>query len=568
MNDVSEKLLTLVPEIVLLAGAVVAALLGLARRKQVRDIVPWTTVVTLVVAAALVPFFNRADAPTAAGLLMPALGGVFKFGILAISVLLCLVTIGLMDRRLEQAFATGRASFDAMRVTRGEFYSFFLLSVTGLTLICSASDLIWLFLAIELSALPTYIMIAISRSSRRAQEASVKYFFLGAMSTGMFLYGFALMYGAAGTLNLVDMRGVFTLQAAQGGVSNLAILGVILAVLGLCFKIAAAPMHFYAADVYEGAASPVTAFIAFVPKAAGMLALFLILGTVGWSGHMVFVPATQYLQPIEGLPQPVVTVLWMIAALTMTLGNVGALLQSSVKRMLAYSSVAHSGYMLIGVIAGPTIGLAAVLFYLFAYGIMNTAAFAVLAGLERRGEEIESLDDLAGLRQRHPGMAVVMALSAGSLMGIPPLLGFWGKLYLFMAGVEAGHVPLVLIGAVNSAIAAWYYLRLVGMPILSRPSPQAETIVNGPSPWPRIAGFAGAAGVVLLPLVVQPLVTSAQRATEGFAAADVRQPDAPDANHAPRLAEAADKRATENRAEVETNVSVAGRVEVRGAGSL
>ncbi len=189
---------------------------------------------------------------------------------------------------------------------------------------------------------------------------------------------------------------------------------MILAMLGICFKIAAAPMHFYAADVYEGAAAPVTAFLGFVPKTAGMIAMILLLGTMGWGEY-------------DGLPRAITTMLWMMAVLTMTLGNVGALLQKSVKRMLAYSSIAHSGYMLIGVIAGPGLGINAVLFYLLAYGIMNTAAFAVLAGLERRGQEIESMDDLAGLRQRHPMMAAVMAVSAGSLLGVPPLLGFSGS---------------------------------------------------------------------------------------------------------------------------------------------
>ncbi|MCA9284526.1 MAG: NADH-quinone oxidoreductase subunit N [Phycisphaerales bacterium] len=525
MTDVVAKLQTLVPEVTLLVGAVLAALLGLSRRKQVRDAVPWVTIATLLAAMVAVPFFNQLDGTTAAGLLMPMLGGTFKLGILAVAVLLCLLTVGLVDRRLEQAFATGRAPFDAMRTIRGEFYAFFLLSITGLSLVCSARDLVWLFLALELTSLPTYIMVALSRGSRRAQEAAVKYFFLGAMASAVFLYGFALLYGATGTLVLTDMRGTFALQASTGGVSNLAVIGMILTVLGLCFKIAAAPMHFYAADVYEGAAAPVTAFLAFVPKAAGMLALMLLLGTMGWSGHSMIVDSIGFRQPIEGLPQPVVTVLWMIATLTMTLGNVGALLQRSVKRMLAYSSIAHSGYMLIGIIAGPTTGLAAVLFYLFAYGIMNTAAFAVLAGLERRGEEIESLDDLAGLRQRHPGMSVVMALAAGSLMGLPPLLGFWGKLYLFIAGVQAGHVPLVVIAAVNSAIAAWYYLRLVGLPILSRPSPQSETIGNGLSVWPRVAGVLGAVGVIVLPLLLRPMFDTAALAVSGYAKAD--SPTAP-----------------------------------------
>jgi NADH-quinone oxidoreductase subunit N len=233
-----------------------------------------------------------------------------------------------------------------------------------------------------------------------------------------------------------------------------------------------------------------------------MLALILLVGTVGWEGHAG--PGS------TGLPPAISAVLWMIAALTMTLGNIGALHQKSAKRMLAYSSVAHSGYMLIGLLAGPPMGLNAVLFYLLAYGVMNTAAFAVLAGLERRGEEIESLDDLAGLRQRHPWMAVVMAFSAGSLIGLPPLIGFIGKLYLFIAGIAADQWPLIVIAAINSAISAFYYLRLVGLPLLAKPTPQSEAIEPTPSVWPRLAGVLTAIAVVILPLFAMPLIRASQ----------------------------------------------------------
>jgi len=271
-------------------------------------------------------------------------------------------------------------------------------------------------------------------------------------------------------------------------------------------------MHFYAADVYEGAAAPVTAFLAFVPKTAGMLALMLLLSTMGWQGHSG-IDDTGSHYSVEGLPTPIMTTLWMLAVLTMTLGNVGAILQTSVKRVLAYSSIAHSGYMLIGIIAGPGLGMNAVLFYLLAYGVMNTAAFAVLAGLERRGQEIESMDDLAGLRVRHPGMAVILALASGSLLGVPPLLGFWGKLYLFIAGVQAGQVVLVVIAGLNSAISAWYYLRLIALPVMHKPSAQSETIVRNPFTWPRIAGMVTAVAVVLLPIFNQGLFNASSTAT-------------------------------------------------------
>ncbi|MCZ6834278.1 MAG: NADH-quinone oxidoreductase subunit N, partial [Planctomycetota bacterium] len=401
--------------------------------------------------------------------------------------------------------------FDPMRAARGEFYAFMLLSLIGVMLVCNANDLIWLFLALELTSLPTYIMVAISRGSRRAQEAAVKYFFLGALAAAIFLYGFALLYGATGTIVLTEMREEFARQAAQGGINTLGIVGMILAILGVSFKIAAAPMHFYAPDVYEGAASPVTAFLAFVPKTSGFLALMLLLGTMGWSGH--------FADGSDGLPREIVTTLWMLAVLTMTLGNIGALLQKSIKRMLAYSSIAHSGYMIIGLLAGPGLGLNAILFYMLAYGLMNTGAFAVLAALERNGQEIESADDLAGLRQKHPGMAIVLAICSGSLLGFPPLLGFFGKLYLFMAGVQSGHIELVVVAGLNSAISAGYYLRLVTLPFMAKPSPQAETIVRHPSSGPRIVAVLSAVLVVILPFFSSGLIDASRSATRGYAQA-------------------------------------------------
>lgn len=508
-----QKLWLIIPEMAIFAGVVVVFIMGLSPSKRVRDILPLMTAAFLGLGFALTPLVYESEIGQRLlqqndFLLMPMIGKYVKMVVCMLGVILAMLSVGMIDRRLEHAVAAGRISFDPIRANRGEFFAFFLLSLIGVMLICNANDLIWLFLALELTSLPTYIMVAISRPSRKAQEAAVKYFFLGAMATAMFLYGFALLYGATGTMILTEMRDIFASQIAgslrdSGGINIIAIIGMILALLGIGFKIAAAPMHFYAADVYEGAASPVTAFLAFVPKTAGMIAIILLLSTMGWTGHGL----------AEGLPQPILITLWMIAVLTMTLGNIAAILQTSVKRVLAYSSIAHSGYMLIGVIAGPAYdGVNAVLFYLLAYGIMNTAAFAVLAGLERKGQEIESMEDLAGLRLKHPLMAVVMAIAAGSLLGIPPLLGFWGKFFLFVAGVEAGHIPLVVIAGLNSAISAWYYLRMIALPIMSEPSAQAQTIVPNPFKWPRVAGVVTAVAVVLLPAFLQPLFNATSEA--------------------------------------------------------
>ncbi len=503
-----DKLWFLIPEIWLFVGAVAVSVMGLSPSKLARDSAPYVVSFFLAVALVAIPFiYADADRLGRAALLMPALGPYVKMVVCAIGIVLAMLSVGLIDRGLEGEMHSGRARFDPIRVSRGEFFAFFLLSLIGVMLVCNANDLIWLFLALELTSLPTYIMVAISRPSTKAQEAAVKYFFLGALAAALFLYGFALLYGATGTIVLTEMRQAMADQAASGGLSRLSIVGMILALLGVSYKIVAVPMHFYAADVYEGAASPVTAFLAFVPKTAGMIAFILLLGTVGWSGHEASGAA--------GLPQPILVTLWMIAVLTMTLGNVGAMLQRSAKRLLAYSSIAHSGYLLIGVIAGPGLGLNAVLFYLLAYGVMNTAAFAVLCGLERRGEEIESLDDLAGLRHRHPLMAVVMAIAALSLIGFPPLLGFVGKLYLFVAGIQAERLPLVVIAALNSAVSAWYYLRLVGLPILAMPSPQSETITRRPVAWPRVAAVLTALTLLVAPFFANKLMPAATTTPAG-----------------------------------------------------
>lgn len=507
MSEMTERLISVIPEIVLFTGAVVVSVVGLSPAKRLRDGVPGVTagfiVAALIATILVVP---GPDGPNELGHPVPGLVRVVKVLIALIGLALVAVGAGAVDRRLEESFTRGRASFDPIRVIRGEYHAFFLLSLSGAMLLASAGDLIWIFLALELASLPTYVMVAVSRGSRRAQEAAVKYFFLGAMAAAMVLYGFALLYGSTGTLTLAGMRDAFSVQlGTNGSIDSLALVGISLTILGLAFKITAVPMHFYAPDVYEGAALHVTAFLSFVPKISGFIALMMILSTVGWEGHRPPVPGDEL---PSGLPIPVTSLLWMIAVMTMTLGNIGALLQHSVKRMLAYSSIAHSGYMLIGLIAGPALGgFDALVFYLLCYGVMNTAVFAALAAIERRnGDEVDSFDDLSGLRVRHPMVAAMLAAGAGSLVGLPPLLGFWGKIDLFFAGVQDGQIVLVVIAAINSAISAWYYLRLAGLPIVGVADRRAEGIVAVPSIWPKVVAIACGFGVMALPIATTALI--------------------------------------------------------------
>lgn len=494
-SSMSAKLTLLAPEILLFVGSVVVAVLGLARSSSVRRAVPLITALFLLASVGVTAYVYRSSAVEQSGLLLADLGGFSKALIALIGVLLVMVAGPAIDRKLEEAFDAGRAAFDPIRVMRGEYFAFFLLSIAGTMLIANAGDLIWLFLALELASLPTYVMVAVSRGTRRAQEAAVKYFFLGALSAATFLYGFALLYGATGTLELPQMAATLRDYAASDmGVPPLAILGAVMAILGIAFKLAAVPMHFYAPDVYEGAGAGTTAFLGFMPKIAGVLALMVLLSVFWQAGS---------------LPAPIMAVLWMISVLTMVLGNIGALLQRNVKRMLAYSSIAQSGYLLIGILLGPGDGFNAILFYFVGYGVMNTAVFAVLGALERQGEEVESIDDLAGLRVRHPVLAWMLAVSAIGLIGIPPLIGFFGKLALFAAAIEQGQLALVIIAAVATAVSAFYYLQLVAVPMLGTPSARTELVQTVPSPWPRIAAVVCGVGVLLMPVALERLVSAA-----------------------------------------------------------
>lgn len=529
------RLAFLYPEVVLFAAACLVMVLGLSRSLRTRKLSAWVTGGALVIAGyfalastphmgvASCPItgyvFSQAMTPSQGQVLLPEMVPFLKVMIAGVGLFLLLALAGTVDRGDEERIASGKMAFDPLRSNRAEFYAFFLFSITGLMLTASADDLIWLFLALELTSLPTYIMVAISTGKNRSREAAVKYFFLGAMGAAIFLYGFSLMYGGTGHTNLNDIAASFR----EEGVSTLSMAGVLLAVLGLCFKIAAVPMHYYTPDVYEGAAPQVSGFLAFVPKAAGFIGILLLAGAVGWDyagrggeARPLFsaAGAEPLKQAIGGtqLPEVLRLTLWVIAALTMTVGNILAVLQTSIKRMLAYSSIAHSGYLLVGVIAGPLgdtftrNGVAAVLFYLTAYGVTNAGAFAVLAALERPAKpgedpgEVEHVDDLRGLTARHPALGWTFTICCLSLMGLPPLLGFFGKLPLFTVGIAAGETPLVVILGLNSAIGAFYYLRLAFSPFLESAEPGRE-IVRSPFKARVIAAVASAVGVIALSVV-------------------------------------------------------------------
>jgi NADH-quinone oxidoreductase subunit N len=328
-------------------------------------------------------------------------------------------------------------------VEHSEYYSLLLFATVGMMILASSLDLITLFLGIEVLSISLYILAGYRRDSDASNEAAMKYFLLGAFASSVLLYGIALVYGAVGTTNLARIA-----EAAGGAAGSvpegLLFAGVALILVGLAFKVAAAPFHMWTPDVYEGAPTPITAFLSAGPKAAAFAAILRVF-LVGFG-------------PIQAEWDTILTV---IAALTMTIGNVAAIAQTNVKRMLAYSSIAHSGYVLIGVVSGGPTGGTAAVFYLIAYVAMNLGAFAVIVLLEHKGQRGEELRDYGGLGFRYPVIGALLSLFMISLSGIPPTVGFTGKLYLFGAAVQSGHIALAVIGVLNSAISVFYYLRLM-----------------------------------------------------------------------------------------------------------
>ncbi len=322
----------------------------------------------------------------------------------------------------------------------GEYYALLCFALAGMIVMASAVDLIVIFLGLEMMSVSVYILAGAWRTQVRSNEAAMKYFLLGAFATGFLLYGIALVYGSTGAtrLDLVADKLATALDR------RLLFAGVAMLLIAFGFKVAAVPFHMWTPDVYEGAPTSVTALMAVAVKSAGFAAF-----------------ARVFLHAFAGLHADLSMLLWMLAAATMTVGNVLALAQHNIKRMLAYSSIAHAGYILVALTAGGSEGGAAALFYLLVYASMNLGSFGVVLALGRRGEPHEQIDDYAGLGFRSPLLGAAMAVFMLSLMGMPPLAGFAGKLYVFTAAVREGYVALAVIAVLNSVVSAAYYVRVL-----------------------------------------------------------------------------------------------------------
>ena len=463
----------LLPEIVLTAGSLLLLLADLMVPRNRQSILAWVALAVLgATAVALIPVAD-ANIQVSRGLI-----AVDRFALFfkVIFLLSAALTVLMSVRYLE------------VEGTRaGEYYFLILCATLGMMFMAGGTDLITLFIGLETMAISFYILTGFLKPSRRSNEAAVKYFLLGAFSLGILLYGMSLMYGLSGSTNL---RTIATALTGKESDPRL-VLAVILVVAGMGFKIAAVPFHMWAPDVYEGAPTPITGFLSVGSKAASFAMLLRIF--------IESLPAMRVslVEARVGSSAPEIgwgIMFYMLAVVTMTVGNFAALTQSNLKRMLAYSSIAHAGYLLIGVVTGTARGVTAMLVYLFVYAFMQLGAFAVLALLRREDVAGDELKDLNGLFFRQPFAAVAMLLFMLSLGGIPPTAGFMGKFWLFSAAIESGYVWLAVIGVLNSAVSLYYYIRIVVYMMLKN-----EPAGSEPRQSPALA-------VVLVTAVVATLV--------------------------------------------------------------
>ena len=381
-------------------------------------------------------------------------------------------------------------------VAFGEYYVLVLFASVGMMLMAAGANLIVIFLGLEIMSISIYVLVGITRDDPRSVEAAFKYFLLGAFASAFLLYGMALTYASTGSLRLATIREVLSEQAFLTS-APIMILGFSLLVIGFAFKIALVPFHMWTPDAYEGAPTSITAFMATGVKAAAFAALLRV-----------------FLSALPQLERHWTEVMWALAVLTMSVGNLIALKQDNIKRMLAYSSIAHAGYILVGFVAGNELGRAGILFYLFAYALMNIGAFTVVILLGRKGEENTLISDYAGIGFRFPLLSAAMSIFLFSLAGVPPTAGFMAKVYVFSAAVKAGYYWLVVIAVLNSAVAAYYYLRV--MVYMYFREPEREVRVDLFSLAGVIAVILAVWGVLQLGIFPSDFLALAQRSVQIF----------------------------------------------------
>ncbi len=386
-----------------------------------------------------------------------------------------------------------RTYFENVKAWRFEYPLLVALATLGMMLMISANDLMSLYVGLELQSLALYVVAAFQRDSVRSTEAGVKYFVLGSVASGMLLFGASLIYGFCGGTAFVEIsRALLDGRSAESGV----IVGLVFVVAGLAFKVSAVPFHMWTPDVYEGAPTPVTALFAAAPKIAAVSLLVSVL-----------------MGPFKPLFAQWQQIIVVASVLSMALGAFAALRQQNIKRLMAYSSIGNVGYILLGLAAGSEKGIQAVVFYLAIYLVMTLGVFATILLMKRRGVMVEGVNDLAGLGRTHPMMAFALLLFMFSLAGIPPLAGFWGKLYIFMAAVEAKLYWPAVLGVLASVVASYYYLRIVKVMYFDEPGEALDQPVFGVN---RVVAFAAAILVAVFSLAPQPLSVVAAAAAKGL----------------------------------------------------
>ncbi len=470
----SLNLIALAPQFVIIVAALVVLLADLFRSEEQKNLPAWLSLAGVIVSAAVL--FATWGNEASSFQNMAAADGYSQFFNLIFLTTAALSILISIKYVADEGLACG------------EYYALLLLATAGMMLMGAATDLLIIFLGLEILSIPLYVLTGLNRARQESGEAALKYFLLGAFASAFFLYGIALTYGATGTTNLAGI--VSFLGSASAG--SYLYIGLGLLLIGFAFKVALVPFHMWVPDVYQGAPTSVTAFMSVGAKAAGFAALARVL--------LYAFPtlASSWTVPLAAL-----------AVLTMTLGNLSAIAQTDIKRMLAYSSIAHAGYILVGVVAANEAGATGTLFYLLAYALMNVGAFATAIVVGKRGEPGVEIADYAGLASRHPFLAAAMAIFMLSLAGVPPLAGFMGKFYLFSAAVQADLTWLVIIGVLNSVLSAFFYLRVIVVMYMKdaeEPKPLSLS-------WPLgVAVALAALGTVALGLWPSPLLDMAQQA--------------------------------------------------------
>jgi NADH-quinone oxidoreductase subunit N len=435
--DALPNFLPALPEMFLAASAMALLLLGAYQHgHHVAREISWLAVIVLLIAIALVVDFGLERQVSLYGMVVVDGFGVF------------MKTLVLLGAALSTILAIRFNEREG--IARFEYPLLVLLATTGMMMMISANDLISLYIGLELQNLALYVVASFQRDAVRSSEAGLKYFVLGALSSGMLLYGASMVYGFAGSTNFDTLAR--TLEVGDS-VSIGLVIGIVFIAVGLAFKVSAVPFHMWTPDVYEGAPTPATAFFSVAPKMAAM-ALFVRV----------------MVSPFGALIEQWQQIIWFIAVASMILGAFAAINQRNIKRLMAYSSIGHVGYALIGLAAGTPAGVRGILIYMAIYLFMNIGTFAVILCMRRQGRLVEGIEDLAGLSRTQPGLALALAIFMFSMAGIPPLGGFFAKFYIFMAAIDAKLFVLAVIGVVTSVVGAYYYLRIVKLMYFDEPS--------------------------------------------------------------------------------------------------